>query len=63
MKSKVLFTKPDVRGIWQVPVKKQHTLAATLEFYHARCPQYTYLADLPVDVAKALYFAGADDEI
>jgi hypothetical protein len=61
MKSKVLFTKPDVRGVWEVAVKKPKTLWMMLDVMKAKYPQYTYLADLPIDEAKALYFAGADD--
>ena len=57
MKSKVLFTKPDVRGVWQLAVKKPHTLETTLAALRSANPQYTYLADLPVDEAKAIYFA------
>jgi len=57
MKSKVLFTKPDVQGVWQLAVKKPHTLETTLTALRSANPQYTYLADLPVDEAKAIYFA------
>ena len=57
MKSKVLFTKPDVQGVWQLDVKKPHTLETTLTALRSANPQYTYLADLPVDEAKAIYFA------
>ena len=57
MKAKVLFTKPDTQGVWQLAVKKPHTLETTLAALRSRNPQYTYLADLPVDEAKAIYFA------
>jgi len=57
MKSKVLFTKPDVQGVWQLVVKKPHTLETTLTALRSANPQYIYLADLPVDEAKAIYFA------
>jgi hypothetical protein len=57
MKAKVLFTKPDVAGIWELAVKKPHTHASMLDAMKAKYPQYTYLADLPVDEAKAIYFA------
>ena len=57
MKSKVLFTKPDTQGVWQLAVKKPHTLETTLAALRSKNPQYTYLADLPVDEAKAIYFA------
>jgi hypothetical protein len=57
MKAKVLFTKPDTQGVWQLAVKKPHTLETTLAALRSRNPQYTYLADLPVDKAKAIYFA------
>ena len=57
MKSKVLFTKPEAQGIWQVSVKKPLTLETTLAVLRSKHPQYTYLADLPVKEAKALYFA------
>ena len=57
MKSKVLFTKPDTQGVWQLAVKKPHTLETTLTALRSANPQYTYLADLPVDEAKAIYFA------
>ena len=57
MKSKVLFTKPDTQGIWQLAVKKPLTLEVMLAKAKAQHPQYTYLADLPVDEAKAIYFA------
>ena len=57
MKSKVLFTKPDVRGVWQLGFKKPKTLWMMLDVMKAQNPQYTYLADLPVDEAKAIYFA------
>jgi hypothetical protein len=57
MKSKVLFTKPDTQGIWQLAVKKPQTLWMVLDSMKAQHPQYTYLADLPVDEAKAIYFA------
>ena len=57
MKAKVLFTKPDVAGIWELAVKKPHTHATMLDAMKAKYPQYTYLADLPIDEAKAIYFA------
>jgi hypothetical protein len=57
MKSKVLFTKPDVRGVWQLGFKKPKTLWMMLDVMKAQNPQYTYLADLPVDQAKEIYFA------
>jgi hypothetical protein len=57
MKAKVLFTKPDVRGVWQLAVKKPLTLEVMLAKLKAINPQYTYLADLPVDEAKAIYFS------
>jgi hypothetical protein len=57
MKSKVLFTKPEVAGIWQVSVKKPMTLWMLLDTMKAKHPQYTYLADLPVAEAKEIYFA------
>ena len=57
MKSKVLFTKPDTQGVWQLAVKKPLTLWMLLDTMKAKHPQYTYLADLPVDEAKAIYFA------
>lgn len=57
MKSKVLFTKPDAQGIWQLNVKKPMTLWMALDAMKAKYPHYTYLADLPVKEAKALYFA------
>lgn len=57
MKAKVLFTKPDVAGIWGLAVKKPQTLWMMLDVMKAKYPQYTYLADLPVDEAKAIYFA------
>ena len=57
MKSKVLFTKPDTQGIWQLAVKKPLTLEVMLAKTKAQHPQYTYLADLPVDQAKEIYFA------
>ena len=58
MKSKVLFTKPDTQGIWQVPVKKPQPQWMVLDVMKAKHPTYTYLADLPVDEAKAIYFGG-----
>ena len=57
MKAKVLFTKPDVQGVWGLAVKKPHTFETTLTALRNANPQYTYLADLPVDEAKAIYFA------
>ena len=57
IKSKVLFTKPDVRGVWQLAIKKPLTLEVMLAKLKAINPQYTYLADLPVDEAKAIYFS------
>lgn len=57
MKSKVLFTKPDTQGIWQLGFKKPKTLWMMLDVMKAKYPQYTYLADLPVDEAKAIYFS------
>ncbi len=57
MKAKVLFTKPNVQGIWQLAVKKPLTFEVMLAKAKAQHPQYTYLADLPVDEAKAIYFA------
>jgi hypothetical protein len=57
MKSKVLFTKPDAQGIWGVLVKKPMTRGMVLDSMKAQHPQYTYLADLPADKAKQLYFA------
>ena len=57
MKAKVLFTKPDMQGIWELAVKKPHTHATVLDVMKAKHPTYTYLADLPVDEAKAIYFA------
>ena len=58
MKSKVLFTKPEAQGVWQVAVKKPYTAQTTLDIMRANHPTYTYLADLPVDEAKAIYFGG-----
>jgi hypothetical protein len=63
MKSKVLFTKPDVRGVWEVAVKKPQTFDGVLIKMRTKFPEYTYLADLSADEAKALYFAGAGDEL
>lgn len=57
MKGKVLFTHPDKEGVWQVPVRKTSTFAATLEAMRSKFPHYTYLSDLPVDQAKAIYFS------
>ena len=57
MKAKVLFTKPDMQGIWELNVKKPHTHATMLDAMRAKHPHYTYLSDLPVDEAKTLYFA------
>lgn len=57
MKSKVLFTKPDTQGVWQLGFKKPKTLWMMLDVMKAQNPQYTYLADLPVDEAKAIYFS------
>lgn len=57
MKAKVLFTKPDTQGVWQLAIKKPLTLEVMLAKLKATNPQYTYLADLPVDEAKAIYFA------
>lgn len=57
MKAKVLFTKPDVRGVWQLAIKKPHTWETTRTALRNTNPQYTYLADLPVDEAKAIYFS------
>ena len=57
MKAKVLFTKPDVAGVWELAVKKPQTLWMVLDVMKAKYPQYTYLADLPIDEAKAIYFA------
>lgn len=56
MKTKVFFTKPDVQGVWQVAVKKPQTVDSLLTTMKAKYPQYTYLADLPVHEAKAIYF-------
>ena len=56
MKSKVLFTHPDKDGVWQVPVRKPQTLWMVLDSMKAKYPHYTYLADLPLDEAKAIYF-------
>jgi hypothetical protein len=60
MKSKVLFTKPDTQGIWQVAVKKPQTFDGVLIKMRTKSPAYTYLADLPIDEAKTIYFAGAN---
>jgi hypothetical protein len=57
MKSKVLFTKPEAQGIWQLNVKKPMTLDTTLAAMRSKYPHYTYLADLPVAEAKEIYFA------
>ena len=57
IKSKVLFTKPDTQGVWQLGFKKPKTLWMMLDVMKAKYPQYTYLADLPVDQAKAIYFS------
>jgi hypothetical protein len=57
MKAKVLFTKPDTQGVWQLGFKKPKTLWMMLDVMKAKYPQNTYLADLPVDEAKAIYFA------
>ena len=56
MKSKVLFTKPDTQGVWQVSVKKPQTHWMVLDSMKAKHPAYTYLADLPINQAKAIYF-------
>lgn len=57
MKSKVLFTKPGFDGVWQVPVKKPMSLWMVLDTMKAKHPDYTYLADLPVEQARSIYFA------
>jgi hypothetical protein len=57
MKAKVLFTKPDVAGIWELAVKKPQTHWMMLDAMRAKYPTYTYLSDLPVEEAKAIYFA------
>lgn len=57
MRSKVLFTKPGSAGVWQVAVKKPMALWMVLDSLKAKHPDYTYLADLPIDQAKAIYFA------
>jgi hypothetical protein len=57
MKSKVLFTKPDTAGVWQVPIKKPQTMWMVLDSMKAKFPEYTYLADLPRSEALALYSA------
>lgn len=59
MKSKVLFTKPDSKAVWQVPVRKPQTYSRILDSMKAQNPTYTYLADLPLDEAKAIYFMEA----
>lgn len=58
MKSSVLFVQPDMKGVWQVPVRKPQTQWMVLDSMKAKFPNYTYLADLPVDEAKAIYFGG-----
>lgn len=57
MKSKVLFVKPGFDGVWQVPVKKPVPLWMVLDTMKAKHPDYTYLADLPVEQARSIYFA------
>lgn len=58
MKAKVLFTNSDAPNVvFQVPVNKPHTHAIMLDAMRAKYPQYTYLSDLPIDEAKAIYFA------
>lgn len=57
MKGKVLFTDPDKEGVWQVPVRKPHTHATALAAMKAKYPHYTYLSDLSVEEAKAIYFS------
>lgn len=57
IKSKILFTKPDAQGVYQIAVKKPFTFEQTLEAVRANYPQYTLLADMPKDQAKAVYFA------
>jgi hypothetical protein len=57
MKAKVLFTKPDVAGVWELAVKKPQTHWMMLDAMRAKYPTYTYLSDLPIDEAKAIYFA------
>jgi len=57
MKSKVLFTKPETDGIWQIPVKKPMTLWMVLDSMKTKYPNYTYLSDLPVEQARSIYFA------
>jgi hypothetical protein len=56
MKTKVLFTKPDVQGVWEVAVKKPQTAGSLLTIMKIKYPDYTYLAELPVAQAKAIYF-------
>jgi hypothetical protein len=57
MKAKVLFTKPDVAGVWELAVQKPQTHWMVLDVMKAKYPTYTYLSDLPVEEAKAIYFA------
>lgn len=59
MKSKVLFKKPDSPAVWQVPVRKPATYWMVLDSMKAQHPAYTYLADLPLEEAKAAYFMEA----
>lgn len=57
MKGKVLFTKPGVAGVWQIPVPKSQPMRTVLDAMKAKHPAFTYLSDLPVGEAKALYFS------
>ncbi len=55
MKNAVLFTKPDVAGIWQIKVRKPNSHAATLAAIKAKFPNYRYLSDMPIAEAMAVY--------
>ena len=56
MKNKVLYTRNDAEGVWQINVKKSQPHWMLLDIMKAKHPDYTYLVDLPVTQAKAIYF-------
>jgi hypothetical protein len=59
MSRKVLFTQDGKEGIFEISVKRGATLDQTLVAIRRQKPEWRILQDMPLDEAKAIYFADA----
>lgn len=59
-KTKVLFIKPDEKAIYQMPLKKTHTLAQHVAFILSKTPGAVILNEKPEAEGLALYKANVE---